>query len=93
MKKRLKSFAITFTSLFITVFASVALSPEWKTFLAYANSKLTEMGLSPVVVALMGVIVSEVWKQVLNNRTIEKAKRTGGARLGGSFADYNNEMY
>ncbi len=74
MKKRIKSFLITVSSLIGTALLVVVLSPEWASFVQFANEKLVSWGVPTVLVALLGVFISEVWKQVLNWRTISKSQ-------------------
>ena len=90
MKKRFKSFLITASSLAGTAFLSVVLTPEWATFLHFAKNTAIGWGVPAIIVTLVGVFVSEIWKQILNNQTISKAK---GGFAGGSFEDYENKLY
>ncbi len=92
MKKRLKSFFITAASLAGTAFFAVVLTPEFSSFLAYARETVSSWGVPSVVIALVGVFVSELWKQYLNYRIVKKMGRDGfaGSR---PVADYDNELY
>lgn len=77
MSKRIKSFGITAASLLATAFIAVTLTPEWVTFVTYANDKLLGFGIPAAIVGVLGVLVSEVWKGILNKRTIAKAENLG----------------
>lgn len=77
MSKRTKSFLITATSLLGTAVFAVTLTPEWVTFVTYANDKLLGFGIPAAIVGLLGVFISEVWKAILNKRTIAKAESLG----------------
>ncbi len=88
MKKRIKSFLITASSILGTAFLAVVMTPEWASFLTFAKDKAMGWGIPAVVVALIGVLVSEVWKQILNKITINKAINSGRASLSNS-----NELY
>lgn len=92
MRKRIKSFLITASSLVGTAFLSVVLTPEWASFLGFANDKLLGWGIPAGVVALVGVLVSEVWKQILNKNIIASAIKEGVASSSASF-DEIPELY
>lgn len=92
MNKRIKSFLITASSIFTTAFIAATFTPEWANFLLFANDKLLGLGVPAVVIGVLGVLVSEVWKQLLNNHTISKAtKNTLAGKK--SFVDTKNELY
>lgn len=78
--KRLKSFGITAVSLLGTVAVAVAVTPEWGNFLVQAHGWLLGLGVPATVVALVGVIIGEAWKQILNNMKISKASTIGAGR-------------
>lgn len=77
--KRIKSFLITASSILGTAFIALTITPEWANFVTFANDKLAALGVPAVVVALIGVLVSEVWKAILNARAISKAQAEGMA--------------
>jgi len=92
MKKRIKSFLITASSLLGTAFLAVVLTPEWASFLTFAKDKAIGWGIPVVIVSLVGVIIAEVWKQILNNIAIKKAIKNGEINAGGgSLAEYLGE--
>lgn len=93
MSKRIKSFLITASSIFTTAFIAVTFTPEWASFLTYANDKLLGFGIPAVVIAVIGVLVSEIWKGVLNKITISKAIRDGIASSSYRYTDVRNELY
>lgn len=72
MNKRIKSFLITASSILGTAVLAVVLTPEWATFVQFANDKLAGWGIPAAVVALIGVLVSEIWKAILNKRMASK---------------------
>lgn len=68
-KKRVKSGAITFVSLF----AAVATTPAWATFVHWGEERAVMIGIPIAVIGLVTVIIDNVWKQMLNNHTMKKA--------------------
>lgn len=86
--KRIKSFLITISSVLLTAFIALTLTSEWAELVLFVNDKLVGLGIPVVVISAIGVFVSEVWKQILNNRTI---KQKGDFASG--FTDYHNELY
>lgn len=88
--KRFKSFLITASSILTTAILATVLTPEWAAFLTLVKEKFTEWGVPLVVIALIGVLVSEIWKGVLNRLTIRKYENIGA---GSNFADRGNELY
>lgn len=72
MQKRIKSFLITVSSILGTALLAVVLTPEWATFVQFTNAKLSGWGIPAAVIALIGVLVSEVWKSILNKRMASK---------------------
>lgn len=86
MSKRIKSGLITLVS----VLGVVVLSPQFVDFSKFASDKLSEWGIPVAVIGVLGVFVSELWKQILNWRIQQRLSDTG---LAGSSADYNNELY
>jgi len=93
MKKRIKSFLITATSLLGTAFFAVVLTPEWATFLQFAKDKLADWGIPAVILGLIGVFLSEVWKEILNMKIKANAVKEGIASSADSFTDVPNELY
>jgi len=89
MKKRIKSFLITSFSLLGTAFFAVIFTPEFSAFLQLARETLASWGVPVVVIGLIGVFISELWKQILNNRTI----KSRGMTVGSSYNDYENRLY
>lgn len=73
MSKRIKSFLISAASVFVTALAVVVLTPEWATFVQDVYGWVTEAGLPASLVAVVGLIVAEVWKSILNKRAASKA--------------------
>lgn len=90
--KRVKSFLITATSILGTAFFAVTFMPEWGAFLQLVHDKLASLGIPMAVLAVVGVFISEVWKQILNYRTLAKAEKDGMMGISG-FRDVNNELY
>ncbi len=86
MSKRIKSGLITLVS----IFGAVMMSPEFVDFTKFTSDKLTDWGVPVAVIGVMGVLLSEIWKQVLNWHTMRKLEKSG---LSGSSPDYNNELY
>jgi hypothetical protein len=86
MSKRIKSGLITL----ISVFGAVLVSPQWVDFSKFASDKLSDWGIPVAVIALLGVFLSEIWKQILNWHIMQKINKSGLANTG---ADYNNELY
>jgi hypothetical protein len=79
MSKRIKSFFITLSSLVGTALLTVVATPQWADFVTWANAKAAGYGIPLVVVALVGVVISEIWKAILNKHTLMKAdERIGG---------------
>jgi len=87
--KRLKSFFITASSLLGTALLAIVLTPEFSNFLQLARETLASWGIPTVIIALIGVFISELWKAILNARTIAKQSEVAGD----SFRDYKNELY
>jgi len=77
MTKRIKSFLITASSILGTAFLAVTITPEWANFVTFANDKLLGLGIPAVIVALVGVFISEAWKGFLNKRTLAKIELIG----------------
>jgi hypothetical protein len=86
MKKRIKSGLITLVS----ILGVVMVSPQFIDFTKFASDKLSEWGVPVAVIGLLGVFLSEIWKQILNWRITSKLEKEG---LAGSSADYSNELY
>jgi len=84
MKKRIKSGLITL----ISILGVVVVSPQFVDFSKFASEKLSDWGVPVVVVGVAGVLLSEVWKQILNWRMLSK-----NDSLAGGFSDYSNELY
>ncbi len=80
MSKRIKSGLITAVSMFGTALVAAIATPQWSSFVVYAHDKAVGWGVPAVVIALLGVIVSEIWKQILNKRTMKMW--AGGSGLG-----------
>lgn len=74
MSKRIKSFFITAVSLLGTAFVAVTATPAWSSFLNYAHDKALGMGIPAVVITLVGVLVSEIWKAILNAQTLKNVE-------------------
>lgn len=60
--KRIKSGLITLVS----IIAAVITTPAWSGFVEFANSKLYGFGIPTVVTALLAVVISELWKHIIN---------------------------
>jgi hypothetical protein len=73
MTKRIKSGLITLVSLF----AAVITTPQWADFVHFSNEKLASWGLPVAIIGLITVIISEVWKQILNARMIAESQKLG----------------
>lgn len=86
MSKRIKSGLITLVS----IFGAVMVTPQFVDFTKFTSDKLSEWGVPVAVIGVLGVFLSEVWKQILNWYTLKKLEKTG---LAGSPADYKNELY
>lgn len=74
-----------------TAFFAIVLTPEWAAFLQAAKDKLAEWGVPMVVLAVIGVFISELWKQILNYRIISKAREESFST--GAFEDVTNQLY
>jgi hypothetical protein len=72
MSKRIKSFLITLGSLLIPIIVVVLSSPEWLTFSNDIKGYLSEHGLSTSLIAVIGLVISELWKAFLNSRKAVK---------------------
>lgn len=68
MQKRVKSFLITASSLFFTAFVAVVLTPEWATFVTDVYVYLGQVGIPASIIAVLGLLVAEIWKAILNKR-------------------------
>lgn len=79
MNKRIKSYLIDAASIFGTAFIAITVTPEWANFVSFANEKLLGLGVPAVVVILVGKLISEIWKQILNNRILKEARNTASA--------------
>lgn len=79
--KRIKSFLITVSSLVATAFIAVVATPEWSAFLVEVKAFASHLGLSAATVAVVGVFISEMWKNYLNKRIASKA---GYSRVAGA---------
>jgi len=79
MMKRFKSFLISATSLVITALAVVIFTPEWATFVQDLYGWLSHAGIPASVVAIVGLLVAEIWKSILNQRMIERYRSDYGA--------------
>lgn len=86
MSKRIKSGLITLVS----IFGAVMVTPQFVDFTKFTSDKLSEWGVPVAVVGVLGVFLSELWKQILNWHMMKKLEKTG---LSGSSPDYNNELY
>lgn len=75
MSKRIKSFLITASSIFGTAFLALVVSPEWVNFVTFVNDKAHSLGVPEVVIALVGVLIAEIWKAILNARTMARVER------------------
>lgn len=73
MKKRIKSFLIGAVSILGTALVAVVLTPEWATLLQDAYAYLAQIGVPASVIAVLGLIVAEVWKAILNKRIASKS--------------------
>jgi len=86
LSKRIKSGLITLVS----VLSVVLVSPEWVSFTEFANDGLVEMGIPLAIIGLAGVVISEIWKHILNWYMINKLEKTSSA---GSLTDYKIDLY
>lgn len=67
--KRVKSFLITLLSLCGTALVAVIATPEWNAYLVEVKAfATTQLGLSGAAVAVIGLFISELWKNILNKR-------------------------
>lgn len=85
MSKRLKSGLITLVSLF----GAIVVTPQWVDFTKFASDKLSDYGIPVAVIGLLTVVLSEIWKQIINWRILNNR----GVTVGGTFNDYQNELY
>jgi hypothetical protein len=76
--KRIKSFLMTAVSLFVGAFVVVIVTPEGAAVLEYGRELLSAAGIPAVVVTFLGLLVAEIWKQVVNSYNIAKAARNEG---------------
>ena len=79
MQKRIKSFLITASSLIGTSFVAILTTPEWANFVLFTNNKLIALGVPTVIVSVIGVFISEVWKGILNKKILEKQTLIAGS--------------
>ena len=84
MSKRIKSFLITL----ISVLGVVVMSPQFVDFSKFASDKLSDWGIPVAIIGVAGVLLSEIWKQILNWRILSR-----NDSLAGGFSDYKNELY
>lgn len=77
MSKRIKSFLISAASLFGTAFIAVTFTPEWAGLVQDAGNYLVQIGVPASVVTVVGLLIAEGWKALLNARTIAKARGIG----------------
>ena len=67
--KRVKSFLISFLSLCATALVAIVATPEWNAYLVEVKSFATsQLGLSGALVAVIGLFISELWKNILNKK-------------------------
>lgn len=62
---------------FVSLFASVITTSQWADFVQYSNGKLVAWGVPLAIIGLVTVIISELWKQVLNAKMIAEAQAVG----------------
>lgn len=83
--KRVKSFLISFASLCMTAFIAIIATPEWNAYLVEVKAFATsQLGLSAATVTILGLFISEVWKNILNKRI---AKAAGYSRVATAVRD------
>lgn len=72
------------SSMAVTAFFALVLTPEWAGLVTDLTAWLQHIGVPASVIAVVGVLISEIWKQVLNNRKLERVdmeeKMVGAAR-------------
>lgn len=78
MSKRIKSFLMTLGSIAATAFIGVVLTPEWGGFLTWIHEQAAAFGVPAAIVAVVGVFISELWKEFINRRKISDAAEDMG---------------
>jgi len=82
--KRVKSFLITFVSILGTAFASLVFSPQWSDFVAWLDVTGTDFatnhGIPNALVLVIGLFISEIWRQIINKYILEKRSVVGNSR-------------
>lgn len=92
MEKRIKSFLITASSIFMTAFATLIFTPEWADFVDWLASATHNVaaghGVPTTLVIVIGLLVSEVWKQLVNMYILNKR----GVSVS-SYSGINSDLY
>lgn len=73
ISKRIKSFLISFSSILITALAGVIATPEFGGAVVDINNHLVGLGVPAYIIVIGGLLIGEVWKDLLNRIKIEKA--------------------
>lgn len=80
--KRIKSFLISLSSVAFTALVAVTFTPEWAGLVSDAGNYLASIGVPASAIAVIGLFIAEVWKAILNARTIAKARGIGAGSAG-----------
>lgn len=78
MTKRIKSFLISAASILGTAMVAIVLTPEWATFVTDVYAWLGALGWPASIVAVVGLLVAELWKQYLNHRKMQAYEKEYG---------------
>lgn len=88
--KRVKSFMISFASVLLTAMIAVVLTPEWGTFVSDVYGWLGSAGVPASLIAVIGLVVAELWKGLINRHKINQYK---GGGLAGVSRDRSLDLY
>jgi len=72
MSKRIKSFLISLSSILVTALVAIMATPEWTSLVKDAYGWLSSVGVPASVIGVIGLLIAELWKAVLNKRIISK---------------------
>lgn len=93
MDKRIKSFLITAVSIFGTAFTTLIFTPQWSDFVNWlgvtSSTYASAHHIPTAIVLVVGVLVAEIWKQILNSYIIRQA----GFRSVTAAREQNVDLY
>lgn len=67
-------------------------TPQGTDFLAYVRDLFTAHGVPVVVVAFVGIVVSEIWRSIVNGYKIARAARAAGVSPASARVRMTNEF-